>query len=314
VGEGGDEMSVARFVADQRALYRVPIAFCCRVLGISVSWFYKWIKRPAKRPVTGREQRRAELDEKVKDAFEVKGGTAGSPKLVEDLRDAGLGVSKNTVAESMARQGLVARNTRKKKGLTRQDRTKPKFPDLLKRDFTAGRINCKWVGDMTEIPTREGKLYLATVIDLYSRRLIGMATGRHPDAQLACDAINTAIACRGGREAIWKDDLSERVIFHTDRGSTYTANSFTKLCAKLGIRQSMGKVGSCFDNAAAESFFSSLEWEVLSKHQFQTIKQARAAVTDWCWGFYNHERRHATNGLISPIQYETQNAVWKEAA
>lgn len=124
--------------------------------------------------------------------------------------------------------------------------------DLLKRDFTAPAPNCRWVGDMTEIPTDHGKLYLATVIDLYSRRLLGAATGLHPDAQLACDAIKMAVTVRGGKRVIWRDDESQRVIFHSDRGSTYTAKSFMKLCHKLGIRQSMGRVGSCFDNAAAE--------------------------------------------------------------
>ncbi len=130
------------------------------------------------------------------------------------------------------------------------------------RNFTAERRDAKWVGDMTEIPTVDGqgrpgpKLYLATVIDLYSRRLLGAATGRHPDADLACAAIKMAAAARGGKAAIWREDEAERVIFHTDRGSTYTANSFTLLCRQIGIRQSMGRVGSCFDNAAAEAFFS----------------------------------------------------------
>jgi len=150
-----------------------------------------------------------------------------------------------------------------------RDKTAPKFPDLVRRDFTATAPNTRWVGDMTEIPTgRDGrgtKLYLATVIDLYSRRLLGAATGLHPDAELAGAAITMAVAARGGTDVIWREREEERVIFHTDRGSTYTAHAFTKLCRTMGIRQSMGRVGSCFDNAAAEAFFSSLEWEVLSR-------------------------------------------------
>jgi transposase InsO family protein len=126
------------------------------------------------------------------------------------------------------------------------------------------------VGDITEIPTgpdgKGTKLYLATVIDLYSRRLLGAATSLHPDAELACAAIRMAVATRGGRDAIWRKKESERVIFHTDRGSTNTADAFTRLCRQLGVRQSMGRVGSCSDNAAAEAPFSSLEWEVLSRH------------------------------------------------
>ena len=165
---------------------------------------------------------------------------------------------------------------------------------------------------MTEIPTgsdgRGSKLYLATVIDLYSRRLLGAATGLHPDADLACAAIKMAVAARGGVDAVsgssWGGDEDQRVIFHSDRGSTYTATSFTNLCRQFGVRQSMGRVGSCFDNAAAEAFFSSLEWEVLSRHQFTTTGQAQAVVLDWCYGFYNHDRRHSSAGMMSPINYE----------
>jgi putative transposase len=171
---------------------------------------------------------------------------------------------------------------------------------------------------MTEIPTgpdgRGTKLYLATVIDLYSRRLLGAATGLHPDAELACAAIKMAVAARSGREAIWREDEAERVVFHTDRGSTYTANAFTKLCRQQGIRQSMGRVGSCFDNAAAEAFFSSLEWEVLSRHDFENTRQAQAVVLDWCYGFYNHDRRHSSAGMMSPINYENTAATDREAA
>ena len=188
------------------------------------------------------------------------------------------------------------------------------FVDLVKRDFAADAPNRTWVGDVTEIPTDSGKLYLATVIDLYSRRLLGAATGLHPDAQLACAAITMAVATRGGKAAIWRDDEAQRVVFHTDRGSTYTAKSFTKLCRKLGIRQSMGRVGSCFDNAAAEAFFSSLEWEVLSRNEFDNTTAAQAVVLDWCYGFYNHERRHSSAGMMSPIDYENTAAPVRDAA
>ena len=307
-------MSVARFIADQKTFWRVPVAVCCALLGVSVSWFYKWWPRAqVGGPATKRARRRAEVDAAVKAAFEAARGLHGSPRLVADLRDAGWEISEKTVADSMRRQQLVARRIRRRNGLTRQDKTAPKFPDLLKRDFTATAPNCRWVGDMTEIPTDHGKLYLATVIDLYSRRLLGAATGLHPDADLACDAIKMAVATRGGKAAIWRDDESRRVIFHTDRGSTYTATSFMKLCRKMGIRQSMGRVGSCFDNAAAEAFFSSLEWEVLSRHRFVDTRQAQAVVLDWCWGFYNHTRRHSSAGMMAPITYET-TALNREAA
>ncbi|MCF7547606.1 IS3 family transposase [Pseudonocardia sp. WMMC193] len=302
-------MSVARFIADQRTSYRVPHTVCCALLGVSISWLYKWLGRAngSNGGTTATERRRTQLDAAVAAAFDDAQRLHGSPRLHADLREAGWRVSEKTVADSMRRQGLVARRIRRRNGLTRQDKAAPKFPDLLRRDFTAAEPNRRWVGDMTEIPTAAGKLYLATVIDLYSRRLLGAATGLHPNAELACEAIRMAVAARGGAEQI------RGVIFHTDRGSTYTAAAFTTLCRRLEIRQSMGRVGSCFDNAAAEAFFSSLEWEVLSRNIFDTTSRARAVVIDWCYGFYNHRRRHSAAAGLSPINYEN-TAITRDAA
>ena len=309
-------MSVARFIADQRTNYAVPHALCCRLLGVSESWFYKWIKNP----VTARAVRRTELDAAVKKAFDASGRAHGSPRVQCDLTDplppADPGqpvvsprrVSVNTVADSMRRQGLVARVVKRSKGLTRQDKKAPKFPDLLKRDFTAAAPNCKWAGDMTEIPTDEGKLYLATVIDLCSRRLLASPTSNSPNAVLAMDAIRMAVAVRGGAEQV------KGVIFHTDRGSTYTAGEFTKLCTNLKIRQSMGRTGSCFDNSVAEAFFSTLEWEVLRRHHFTTKDQAREVIATWAEEFYNARRRHSTIGMTSPVVFEQSLTLQARAA
>ncbi len=288
-------MSVARFIADQRTFYRVPYAVCCAILGVSVSWLYKWIKDEP-RP---QQRRRAALDAAVLAMFVASKRTYGSPRIHVDLLEAGWTVSVNTVADSMRRQGLQGRKPKHSKGLTKQDRKAPKFPDLLERDFTAPAPNLKWCGDITEIPTDEGKLYLATVLDLFSRKLLACPTSEHPNAQLARDAIKIAATVRGGRKKI------DGVIFHTDRGSTYTASSFTLLCKdKLGIRQSMGRVGSCFDNAAAESFFSTLEHEVLSRHHFTTKAEARTVVLAWCHEFYNTSRRHSSAAMMTPNDYE----------
>jgi len=244
--------------------------------------------------------------------FNASKRSYGSPRVHADLLEAGWTLSVNTVADSMRRQGLQGRKPKHSKGLTRQDKLAPKFPDLVKRDFTAPGPNLKWCGDITEIPTDEGKLYMATVLDLFSRRLLACPTSEHPNAQLAADAIKIAAAVRGGRAKI------EAVIFHTDRGSTYTASSFTLLCKdKLAIRQSMGRVGSCFDNAAAESFFSTLEHEVLSRHHFTTKAQARRVVLPWCHEFYNTHRRHSSAAMMAPADYEhtaAQPAHGKEAA
>jgi putative transposase len=208
VGEGGDEVSVARFAADQRTMHQVPHVFCCRVLDLSVSWFYKWLGREP----TDQQVRRGELDAAVKTAFDASGGTYGSPRIHADLLEDGWAVSVNSVADSMRRQGLQGRKPKHRKGLTKQDATAAKFPDLLHHDFTAPAPNIKWCGDITEIPTDEGKLYLATVLDLFSRKLLACPTSTHPDAELACDAIKIATTIRGGRTKV------EGVVFHTDRG------------------------------------------------------------------------------------------------
>jgi putative transposase len=287
-------VSLAAFIADQRTSHGVPQAVACRALGVSASWFYKWRDRPP----TPAQVRRAELDAAVKRFFDASDSTYGSPRILTDLREAGWRVSEKTVAKSMVRQGLVARVQKRRKNLTRQDESKRPFPDLLRRDFTAPAPNVRWVGDMTEIPTTEGKLYLATVLDLFSRRLLGYATSLHPDAVLAGQAVKMAVAARGGADQV------AGVVFHTDRGSTYTAHTFTALCAGLEITQSMGRVGSCFDNAAAESFFSTLEHEVLSRHQFTTREEARRFITGWVCDFYNTRRRHSSCDMKSPIDYE----------
>lgn len=298
-------MSVAQFVADQRTMHRVPHALTCRVLGVSISWFYKWFRRPP----TARRRRRSTLDTRVAELFDVSERTYGSPRICADLAAEGWQVSVNTVADSMRRQGLAGRPPKRRRhGLTQQDRRAPKFPDLLCRDFTARRPNTKWCGDITEIPTGEGTLYLATVIDLFGRRLLAAPISEHPNAVLVADALKMAVAVRGGREKI------AEVIFHTDRGSTYTATTFTTLCQRIGIRQSMGRVGSCFDNAAAEAFFSTLEHEVLSRQVFDTKAQARQTVTAWCYDFYNTRRRHSSAGLLPPVEYEKNTAIQPDAA
>lgn len=285
-------MTVTDFIADQRTSHGVPHAVTCRALDVSEAWFYKWRDRPP----SSRQERRVLLDAAVAVSFRASGDSYGSPRVFDDLIAEGWKVSVNTVAESMARQGLVARSKKRRKNLTRPDKTKRPFPDLLKRDFSAVAPDVRWVGDMTEIATDEGKLYLATVIDLFSRRLLGYATGVHPDAELAADAIRMAAATRGGTVT--------GVIFHTDRGSTYTANDFTALCRRLGIVQSMGRVGSCFDNAAAESFFSTLEHEVQSRHHFATRAEAQTTIVSWVVDFYNSRRRHSSAGRQSPIDFE----------
>ena len=284
-------MSVAQFVAAQRTDHGIPHAITCRALGVSASWFYKWRDRDP----TPRQVRRAALDAAVRASFDTSGGRYGSPRVLADLRAAGWRVAKKSVEASMARHGLVARRTRRRRCLTRPDKAAPRIPDLVERDFTASAVNRKWCGDLTEVPTGEGKLYLATVEDLASRRIIGFGLSEHHDTELATGAIKMAVAVRGGAVA--------GTIFHSDRGGEYHGELFALACRRCGISQSMGRAGSCFDNAAAESFFSTLEWELFRLTALATKQDARRAVAryiDW----YNRTRRHSACGMRPPLEYE----------
>lgn len=285
-------MSVASHIASQRTEHGVPHAVACRALGVSESWFYKWHNRPP----SARQLRRAALGGAVKDSFHASGASYGSPRVWADLREAGWKLSKKTVASSMARQGLVARPKKRRRGLTRADRRARKAPDLVQRDFGAAAPDQKWCGDLTEIPTGEGPLRLAATEDLFSRRLLGFAMGPSADAELARASLLMAVARRGG--------TVRGVIFHTDQGSTYTADLFGQACADLEVVQSMGRVGSSLDNAPAESFFSTLKTEFTSKHTFATREEARRRVAAWIDDWYNTTRRHSTIGMKSPVAYE----------
>jgi putative transposase len=284
-------VSVAGFIAAQRTEHHVPHAVACRALGVSESWFYKWRDRPP----TPRQDRRTRLADAVRRVFDASGGTYGSPRVGDELREQGWRVSDNTIAVLMAELGLVARVKRRRRGLTRQGK-RPAAADLIKRKFTAPGPDVAWCGDMTEIVTGEGKLYLATVIDLYSRRILGYAMGAYHDADLVVAALNMAAVTRGGDVA--------GVIFHSDRGSEYTSADFARACARWKVRQSMGRVGSCFDNAVAEATFSTIKVEYVHRHQFRTRTEARLKIATWITDFYNHRRRHSVCDGRSPIDYE----------
>ena len=225
--------------------------------------------------------------------------TYGSPRVHRDLVEDGWKLSEKTVAASMAAQGLVARPKRRRRSLTRPDKAANPTPDLVQRDFSAERIDQKWCGDLTEIPTDEAKLYLAIVEDLASRRLAGFAIGEHHDAELATSALQMAAAVRGGNVA--------GVIFHSDKGSEYTADLYRQACRRLGVTQSMGRVGSCFDNAASESWNSTLEFELLSRRRFATKAEARREVAAFI-DRYNRTRRHSSCEMQSPVDYEVRLA------
>lgn len=271
----------------------IPYTVACRVLGVSEAWYYKWRKRPAN--PTKREVRRAALTERIEHFFTASGRTYGSPRITLDLWAEGCQVSVNTVAEIMAERGWYGRPPKKRKSLTRQGKRKA-ARDLVGRHFDAVAPNVLWVGDMTEIDTVEGKLYLATVIDLFSRRCLGYAMGAHHDAAPVSASLQMAAATRGG--------TVDGVIFHSDRGSEYTSAVYNGLCDRLGVVQSMGRVGSCFDNAAAEAFNSLVKVEYIHRHRLTTRAEARLKIATWIAGFYNTRRRHSRAGGLPPAEFE----------
>jgi transposase InsO family protein len=282
---------VAAFIASQREDHGVPQAVSCRALGVSQSWSCKW-KHGELPP---RAARRERLKAETARLFAAREGKDGSPRVTAGLRDAGWRVSENTVAALMRELGLAARGKKKRKATTRPGKGRWRAPDLVKRKFAAGGINRRWYGDGTEVPTGEGKLYLDSVLDMGSRRIVGFAIGGHRDAGLAYGALAMAVAVRGGSVP--------GVVFHSDQGSEYTARSFRLACERLGIAQSMGRPGSALDNAVIESWHSTLEFELRSLRQFATRAQARAAVAAWIED-YNHVRRHSALGMRSPVDYE----------
>jgi putative transposase len=281
---------VAALIAARRA-DGIPVAVACRALGVSRSWFYQ--RKDGRLPP--RAQRRERLKAEIARLFALHAGRYGSPRITADLKDAGWRVSENTVAALMRELELAARRRRGRRATTWPGKGRWRAPDLVKRDFPASQLNRKWYGDGTEIPTGEGKLYLASVLDMASRRVLGFALGEHHDAALAYGALAMAVAVRGGQVP--------GVIMHTDQGSEYTAGAFRRACQRLSVTQSMGRPGSALDNAVIESWHSTLEFELRRVEHFTTRAQARARVAAWIED-YNHHRRHSSLQMMSPVDYE----------
>jgi transposase InsO family protein len=282
---------VAGFIAAQRAEFGVPYTVACRALGVSQAWFYKWCHGDG----SPRRARRRVLAALIAALFAQHRSSYGAPRITAELRAAGWRVSQNTVAAIMAEQGLRARPKRRRRSTTRPGKGRWRAPDLVNRDFSARRVNQRWFGDGTDIDITEGKLQLASVLDVCSRRIVGFALSEHPDAELAYGSLAMAVAVRGGHVA--------GVVLHTDGGSEYTAGCFRAAGARLGIRQSMGRPGSALDNAVIESWHSTLEFELRSCEEFPSKAAARRRVASWI-DEYNRTRRHSSIGMISPIDYE----------
>ncbi|MEU9015703.1 IS3 family transposase [Streptomyces sp. NPDC048479] len=289
-----DPAALVGVISDQRTDFKIPHRTSCRALGVSEAWFYKWRRRPSE--PTKREVRRALLAERISYFFDRSGRTYGSPRITLDLWEEGWQVSQNTVADIMAELGLQGRKPpRRRRSLTRPGKRKT-ARDLVLRRFDAIAPNILWWGDMTEIDTDEGKLYLASVHDAFSRRALGYAMGDRHDTTLVSAALQMAIATRGGQV--------DGVIFHTDRGSEYNSEAFRQLCGRWGVVQSMGRVGSALDNAAAESFHSVLKVEYVHRHRFATRAEARLKTATWIADFYNTKRRHSSASRQPPVEFE----------
>ena len=266
-----------------------------RVLEVSRSGFYRWRER--QQQPSPRQEERRHLDEVVKEVFERKKSRYGSPRLTLELAEAGHQNDRKTVANSLRRQGLRAKAAKKFKATTNSNHDLPVAPNLLDQDFTATAPNQKYVGDITYLWTDEGWLYLATVIDLYSRMVVGWVMSERMTAQLACDAL---------KMALWRRSMPTGVIVHSDRGSQYCSKAYQRLLDEHGLMCSMSGKGNCYDNACAESFFHSLKVEAIHGERFGTREEMRQAVFEYIEVDYNRDRRHSANGNISPAAFEAK--------
>lgn len=272
---------------------RFPVATMARVLGVSKAGYYAWLRRPP----SARAVADATLLERIRAVHASSRETYGSPRVHAALRVGGERHSRKRVERLMREAGLVgASHRRGGPTTTRRDQEARPAPDLVDRDFAAAGPNRLWVSDITYIPSATGFLYLAVVLDAWSRKVVGWAMANHLRTELVLDALEMAVGQRRPRD----------VICHSDQGSQYTSLAFGKRCAEAGVRPSMGSVGDAYDNAMAESFFSSLEAELLARRRFASQVEARMATFSYIEGFYNPVRLHSALGYRSPMAYEEE--------
>jgi len=271
--------------------HQFSVPLMARVLGVSRSGFYDWRGRDDNGP---RRQARKLLDERVRKVFEAHRGRYGAPRITAELLEDGHGYDEKTVARSLRRQSLRARGARKFKATTNSKHNLPVAPNLLEQDFTASGPNRKWVQDITYLATDEGWLYLAVVVDLYSRQVVGWAMSERMKAKLVCDALQMAL---------WRRALPSGVIVHSDRGSQYCSKAYQRLIRRHGLLCSMSKRGDCYDNACAESFFHTLKVELTHGVRYQARSTLRREVFEYIEIYYNRLRRHSALGLISPATF-----------
>lgn len=282
------------FIAKHRAMW--PVRVMCRVLEVSPSGFYEWQGRnPSKRSVESEK-----LIGLIRQSFCASDGTYGSRRIWRDLREWGESSSVNRVARLMRTAGLAARAKRRRLPVAHSEPERHSIaPNLLQREFNASAPNQKWLADFTYVWTAEGWLYVAAVLDLYSRRIVGWSMKADMTAQLVIDALLMAI---------WRRGKPKELLHHSDQGTQYTSEDFQRVLAANGITCSMSRRGDCWDNAAMESFFSTLKTERVSRKTYANRDQARADVFDYIERFYNPRRRHSTLGYLSPVKFEELRA------
>lgn len=269
----------------------LPVKTMCRVLGVSPSGYYDW----AQRGPSARALANAALTETIRGVHQASDETYGMPRVRAELREMGLAVSRKRVARLMRAAHL--RGISRRRGFTmttQRDRRQRPAPDLVNRQFHASQPDRLWVADMTYIPTWAGFLYLSVVIDACSRKVVGWAMGEQMTAELVLAALNMALHMR----------RPEAVIHHSDQGSQYTSVAFSSRCAEMGVRPSMGTVGDAYDNAMAESFFASLECELINRRSWRSKAEARTALFTWIEGWYNPRGRRSAMAYLTPGNFE----------
>jgi len=277
------------FIDVEKANY--PVTALCRVLQVTTQGYYQWRSRPSS---TRAESYRA-LRADVRRIHLESQRRYGSPRVHNELTEVGVRVSKRRVERAMRDEGLCARKRRRFITTTQRDESHPVVENILRRDFTATRPNEKWVGDITAVPLRVGFCYIAVIIDLFARKVVGWAVGLSPSSELALQALDEAAAKRRPAKGL---------CHHTDRGCQYTSKAYRDRLDELGAVVSMSRKGNCWDNAVAESFFSTLKVELLSRKSWEVVDDVRLAVFDYIESFYNTRRRHSTNGYLSPTAAE----------
>jgi putative transposase len=277
------------FILAEEAVW--PVQVMCEVLRVSRSGYYAWKGRPA----SARALADGELVVEIRAAHKAGRGHYGSPRVHRVLRQNGRRVGKKRVARLMHQEGIVARRRRKFVTTTDSKHTDPIAPNVLNREFAVELPNKAWVTDVTYVPTMQGWLYLAAILDLCSRRVVGWAASAHNDRQLALDALNCAHASRRPCPGL---------LHHSDRGSVYASGDYRQELTTLAMVPSMSRKGNCWDNAVAESFFATIKGEMLDHKTFETRAEATAAIADYVDGFYNVHRLHSSIGYVSPIEFE----------